>query len=220
MTMVKVTPVTGVVKAYDVEKGVKGWCFHVPFEVHAPCWSGHEVKMRIAEVKNLGFDKERMLLWVSVGNEGDSLRLKHAILRNNIISFVLDSSMFKSIERYDPREALWSSMAPLHQKRGSLSATVLDGKIYAIGGYDGANILSSVKVCESQKDYWIEMESGMHCKRSYAAAVTVGHNIYVLGGYTGKQYLQSVEQYKMDVGWELVEHAFIEKHSFDAGIVL
>jgi hypothetical protein len=36
---------------------------------------------------------------------------------------------FRSVERFDPREGLWTQIPAMGSKRGSLSATVLNGKL-------------------------------------------------------------------------------------------
>ncbi|MCO5558474.1 hypothetical protein L7F22_012058 [Adiantum nelumboides] len=151
MEMVKVTSVTGVVKAYDVEKGVKGWCFYVPFEVHTPCWSGHEVKMRIAEVKNPGFDEGRMLLWFS-HPDGDApfvnslelcplpSTLTSTIIMNGtgLILSSLDHTDYgvlasmPSMTRYpsDPLDRLWLSYIAEAGYMNTTEATIDTDQIY------------------------------------------------------------------------------------------
>lgn len=37
--------------------------------------------------------------------------------------------MVRSVERFDPREALWSRLPSMSVKRGSLSAAVLNGRM-------------------------------------------------------------------------------------------
>jgi hypothetical protein len=37
--------------------------------------------------------------------------------------------LFRSVERFDPREARWSQVPAMGCKRGSLSAAILNGKL-------------------------------------------------------------------------------------------
>ena len=52
---------------------------------------------------------------------------------------------------------------------------------YAIGGYDGANELSSVEVLDPRVGFWMKGEP-MKETRKYAGAVVIGDSIYVMGG--------------------------------------
>lgn len=52
---------------------------------------------------------------------------------------------------------------------------------YAIGGYDGANELSSVEVLDPRVGFWMKGEP-MKETRKYAGAVAIGDSIYVMGG--------------------------------------
>ena len=58
---------------------------------------------------------------------------------------------------------------------------VLDGKIYAMGGHDGAGRLNTVEVYDPQADSWQRVASMPRGLRYHAAAV-MGGKIYVTGG--------------------------------------
>lgn len=55
------------------------------------------------------------------------------------------SSPLNTVERYDPRLNDWTSMAPMSTSRGGVGVSVLGGKIFAIGGHNGSNYLTSVE---------------------------------------------------------------------------
>ena len=58
---------------------------------------------------------------------------------------------------------------------------VLDGKIYAMGGHDGADRLDTVEAYDPQADNWQWMARMPQCLELHAAAA-MGGKIYVTGG--------------------------------------
>lgn len=56
---------------------------------------------------------------------------------------------------------------------------------YAIGGYDGSAMVSSVEIYEPRTGTWTAGEA-MKELRGYSAAAVVKDSIYVIGGYKGE----------------------------------
>ena len=54
-------------------------------------------------------------------------------------------SCLNSAERYNFQTKQWELIAPMNVPRRALSTIMLPDGIYAIGGFDGANYLSSVE---------------------------------------------------------------------------
>ena len=75
-----------------------------------------------------------------------------------------------------------------HDREALYASVVLDGKIYAMGGYDGprdgAHPLDTVEVYDPQTDSWQRMASMPQGLCLHAAAV-MGSKIYLTGGETG-----------------------------------
>ena len=67
--------------------------------------------------------------------------------------------------------------------RSHHAVAVVDGKIYAIGGWDAADgqYLDSVETYDPQTDSWQQVASMPHARHSHAAAA-MGGKIYVSGG--------------------------------------
>lgn len=57
---------------------------------------------------------------------------------------------------------------------------------YAIGGFDGATMVSSVEIYDPRTGTWIAGEP-MKDLRGYLATAVVKESIYVIGGYKGEQ---------------------------------
>ena len=55
-----------------------------------------------------------------------------------------EGTCLRSVERYDPATQRWEFTKPMLLPRRALSAVTLADGIYAIGGFDGQNYLSSV----------------------------------------------------------------------------
>ena len=57
------------------------------------------------------------------------------------------------MERYDPVKDEWIDVCGMSIPRSGCGVGVLDGFIYAVGGYDGTSYLSSVERCGIFKSF-------------------------------------------------------------------
>ena len=63
--------------------------------------------------------------------------------------------ILSSVERYDPATNAWEAVAPLATERMNHGVAVLDGKLYAVGGYnDDDDFLSSVERYDPATNAW------------------------------------------------------------------
>lgn len=77
--------------------------------------------------------------------------------------------------------------------RYDLAGAVVNGKIYAIGGYNGT-VRDNVEVYDSRADTWTTVAS-MPTKRQGLTAAVVDSVIYAIGGYNTGSELGTVEAY-------------------------
>lgn len=88
------------------------------------------------------------------------------------------------------------------------STVMVNGKVYALGGYDGeqARFLSECEVYDVTKDEWSIISSMNKAKCAFAATAVNNDTIFVCGGYDGENRLRSIELYKIkeDV-WETLD---------------
>lgn len=63
-------------------------------------------------------------------------------------------SIFDSVERYDPKENVWTKIKQMLNRRCRLGVATLNNKLYAVGGYDGNCFLKSVEEYCPTKDEW------------------------------------------------------------------
>lgn len=68
----------------------------------------------------------------------------------------------------------------MHCRRCYVSVAVLDGIIYALGGYDGLNRLNSAERYDPKTNQWT-MIPPMKTQRSDAHACALGGKIYITG---------------------------------------
>ncbi|XP_061150517.1 kelch-like protein 18 [Syngnathus typhle] len=98
------------------------------------------------------------------------------------------------VEVFDPTGNFWERCQPMRTARSRVGVAVVNGLLYAIGGYDGQSRLSTVEVYNPETDAWTRVSS-MNSQRSAMGTVVMDGHIYVCGGYDGKSSLNSVECY-------------------------
>ena len=76
-------------------------------------------------------------------------------------------------------------------RRNCCGASLGDGRVFAVGGFDGSSILTSVEAYDPRMKNWMDIPP-MAAGRSSATACEVGGKLWVLGGSSG-QRLRTVE---------------------------
>lgn len=75
----------------------------------------------------------------------------------------------------------------MHMCRSNHGVAVLNGKIYALGGYNGESYMKNVEVYCRKSNQW-KMATPMLERRSIFTTAVVDGKIYAIGGY-GPNYL-------------------------------
>eukprot|EP00927_Polykrikos_kofoidii_P061990 TRINITY_DN56811_c0_g1_i1.p1 TRINITY_DN56811_c0_g1~~TRINITY_DN56811_c0_g1_i1.p1 ORF type:complete len:599 (+),score=112.16 TRINITY_DN56811_c0_g1_i1:100-1896(+) len=115
-------------------------------------------------------------------------------------------------ECYDCLRGSWLPGADLNVPRRNCASAMLDGRIFALGGYDGTQILNSVEAYDPRMKSWLPLDS-MRTPRSSAAATVFGGSLWVMGGTSGSR-LRTVERYDTRAArWESVRSDLIEVRS-------
>ncbi|XP_069067042.1 kelch-like protein 18 isoform X1 [Pleurodeles waltl] len=108
------------------------------------------------------------------------------------------------VEVFDPIANRWEKCQPMTTARSRVGVAVVNGLLYAIGGYDGHSRLSTVEVYNPETDTWTKVGS-MNSKRSAMGTVVLDGQIFVCGGYDGNSSLNSVESYSPETDkWTVV----------------
>ena len=84
-----------------------------------------------------------------------------------------------------------------------MSSVALSDGIYALGGFDGKNYLSSVERYDETKNRWQYVSSMNYARCTLSAIASPDQNIYVLGGFDNGP-LNTVEKYSVVTdSWEV-----------------
>ena len=115
--------------------------------------------------------------------------------------FSSESEEVATVEMYDPVTDTWTQKADMPTSKKTMTC-VVDGKIYAVGGWLTTNEkphLETVEVYDPATDTWAKAQS-MNCARCSAAIGVVNGEIYAIGGLGSSPiqeqsdlYLSSVE---------------------------
>lgn len=96
----------------------------------------------------------------------------------------LDRKAKDECEIYDCLRDQWEEGASLKFARRNCASCELDGRIYAIGGFDGTKIINSVEAYDDRLKSWMLIEP-LPTPRSSAMACAQGGKLWVLGGTSG-----------------------------------
>jgi len=112
-----------------------------------------------------------------------------------------DYTGLPTVEVYDPTTDTWTRKADMPTPRWALSASVVNGKIYAIGGCLRApNVTVTTAAVEEynpETDTWTKKADMPTTPRLYHSSSVVNGKIYVIGGTSnlGKNKFSFVEEY-------------------------
>ena len=97
-------------------------------------------------------------------------------------------------ECYDAAKNKWFMVAPMSARRARLGVSSAFGMVYAVGGFDGSQDLSTVEVYNPKSNQW-SSSTPMGTRRSSLGVATLHNLLYAIGGYDGASCLCSVERY-------------------------
>ena len=100
-------------------------------------------------------------------------------------------NVFSTVEEYDPSTDTWTTKSEMPTARVCHHASVVDGRIYVIGGSDAStpddrSHVRTVEVYDPATDTWTQ-EGEMQGSRAAGFSNVVDGKIYVIGGYGGAQ---------------------------------
>ncbi len=100
------------------------------------------------------------------------------------------------VEIYDPLTDSWSFGAPMPTARWDFATAVVNGKLYAIGGWEpyGQTALPTVEEYDPNTNSW-STKSPMPTARTGLCAEKINQSVYVVGGNTGTEVTNLVEVY-------------------------
>lgn len=124
----------------------------------------------------------------------------------------LDYKALCELEVYDCLRDQWEAGASLKHPRRNCASVELDGRIYALGGFDGSKIINSVEAYDMRLKSWMMVEP-LPTARSSAMACAQGGKLWVLGGTSGTR-LKTVDCFDPRAGrWETSKVDMVEVRS-------
>lgn len=96
-----------------------------------------------------------------------------------------------TVYAYDPATDTWAERAPMPTARGALSVAEHDGKLYAVGGYDGKANSAAVEVYDPARNLWTS-RAPLPTPRDHLATASVAGNIYAIGGRLNGDYRRNL----------------------------
>lgn len=94
----------------------------------------------------------------------------------------------RSVECYDLTTERWTSLAELPTRRCRAGLVVLDGRVYAVGGFNGSLRVRTVDVYDAEQDHWTSCQ-GMEARRSTLGVAVLGNYIYAVSVLSSFFYL-------------------------------
>lgn len=106
----------------------------------------------------------------------------------------------------------WSNIASTLSKRDSLGLTMLEGEVFAVGGYNDLDCkyLKTVEKYDPKSNSWTKVKS-MHMARRSPGLINYRGKLYVIGGMGEVEDLNSVEVFDPTTGvWTKFKHPLSE----------
>jgi len=103
-------------------------------------------------------------------------------------------SLVDLVEVFDPKAGSWSTAPSLPVPRAHVCCVTYQGKLWAVGGYDGQHASQTVEIYDPNTKEWTTGPSLLK-KRSVVVCAVLDDKLYAIGGYDGQFYLSCSEIY-------------------------
>ncbi|SEF71631.1 Kelch repeat-containing protein [Nitrosomonas ureae] len=97
-----------------------------------------------------------------------------------------------TLYQFNPVNQTWRELKSMPTARGALGVAVHQGRLYAVGGYDGDNNSAAVEVFDPQTNVWTSA-APMPTARDHLAVVTASDKIYAIGGRPDLNYRKNMD---------------------------
>jgi len=125
-----------------------------------------------------------------------------ACVMNNFLYVIGGQNMFdergttavNTVIRYDPRFNIWMRIAPMNDKRAGFTISVVDNRIYALGGVNAAGRMSSMECYSLEDDRWRYVASVQTGICDHAQSIQ-GSLVYISGGFKEGRFTNQLLAY-------------------------
>ena len=173
--------------------------------------------------------KEQERKWIKIRpmNEG-RCSMGAAVFRNCLVvagGVSCGGRLLSRVEAFDPTLNKWKQVSDMNYRRSAAELVACDDSLYALGGHDGEEYLSSTEKIRDFEGIW-EIAEPMSFSRALFAAASCNGEIYAFGGSCRDQYgtlikLSSAEKYSpIDKKWVKITSLNIPRHMQSAGCML
>ena len=129
------------------------------------------------------------------------------------------SFYFSSVECYDFKGEHWYAVAEMNSRRCRAGVAVLDGLVYAVGGFNGSLRVRTVDCYDPVKDQWRPVAS-MEARRSTLGAAVMNGLLYAIGGFDGTTGLNTCEVYDPKLNeWRSICSMSTRRSSVGVGVL-
>ncbi|KAF7657541.1 hypothetical protein LDENG_00025230 [Lucifuga dentata] len=172
--------------------------------------------------------------WTGITSGEEPARVYHGVVFLGVSVYCIggwnDFESLSSVFRFDLVTRTWHEVAPMHRSRGSVSVTLLNGLVYALGGSDGHTvyicggadedeILLSAEFYLPETDQWT-LIAPMSIRRTDLGVIAYAGQIYAVGGFTGVIWLDTAEAYNPETdSWSAVPSMLSPRSKFGIGVV-
>lgn len=98
----------------------------------------------------------------------------------------------REVEAYDPERERWAGRRELLTRRCRAGVCALEGRVYAVGGFNGTLRVRGVDVYEPLEDRWVAGPP-LCARRSTLGVCALDGRLYAVGGFDGAAGLSSAE---------------------------
>ncbi|KAL5019266.1 hypothetical protein ScPMuIL_004988 [Solemya velum] len=92
-----------------------------------------------------------------------------------------DSTASSIVQCYNPNLNIWQKLGSMQVARSELGLSMLDGYMYAVGGWNGSSRLDSIERYDPKTNSW-SFRANMKVALTSPAVASLGGQLYVMGG--------------------------------------
>ncbi|BFZ14222.1 hypothetical protein BsWGS_17260 [Bradybaena similaris] len=131
-----------------------------------------------------------------VASAGDNLiyLAGGAVRKINYRGSITTEGVSNNFYVFDQTEASWQPKARMHMSRSQFSLVIVDGYVYAVGGQDGSEILSTLERYDPHTNTWTLVRSLPRPLR-FMTCVSYKGKLYTFGGETKTDISNQALQY-------------------------
>lgn len=148
----------------------------------------------INQAKDYHLWQAGLLPKVHVSNDYNKPRSSYAGMLFCVGGRANEGEPFASIECYSWFHDTWLQLADMSTKRRHVGCISVNGKILAVGGYNGQEHLSSAEIFQPLKNEW-NICASMCTPRRGLGLCLVGGAVYAVGGLDDRTFFSTVERY-------------------------